>query len=131
MFLNNSELLQTSISATSSAPTKRVRLTGSLRRESSAACASARRFRRIGISSLGSEGGKSGAQGAGQWGTHVLQFGRLIGRQFVLQKSGRMPDLAFKHQFRLQRLNHHRRASRPAANEDLGDSLVLLVFKKV
>src|SRR6476619_5060433 len=90
MDLSWSELLQTSIRQISSAAAISARFTGSRRRMSSAAWASASRFKRIGILVRGLYRGQRGANRHGELGGDLFQFCGLLWGQFGFQKSGRV-----------------------------------------
>src|SRR5262249_10512558 len=78
-----------------------------------------------------SEGGEGGADGYGQLGTDMFDIRRLLRRQGGLQEADRVPQLAFDHQLVLQGADDELGASRAAANEDVGDGFVLLMFEEI
>src|ERR1039457_2910582 len=103
------ELNHTSDSTTKKTPMKMARFTGSRRRKSSAASASANKLMRMGI---GLKGRQRGADGDRQLRADVFHFHRLLAGQRQLQKAGRVPGLAFEHQFRMEHLQNHFRSRR-------------------
>ena len=105
MALSCNELAQASTMAISSAAAQIARLTGSLRRCSSAACDSASRLRRIGIGQK-LECGDSCADGDGQLGRDLFEFAGLLRRQFQFHERAGIPCLGFDHEFLLQSLHN-------------------------
>src|SRR5665213_278006 len=95
------ELNQTSESATRNAPIKIARFTGSRRRKSSSANASANKLIRMGIKLKGRQ---RGANGHRQLRSDVIHFHRLLSRQRQLQEARRVPRLALHQQFRVEHL---------------------------
>src|SRR5204863_2865708 len=117
MALSWRELLQTSMRQTSNAAIQTARLTGSRRRMSSAACASARRFKRIGIVvKTGSNSGQGCPDGDGELGRDLLEFRGLLRGQLGSQESGGVHDHAFDHEFLLEFLHDEFRTGGAAGN---------------
>src|SRR6266853_4082405 len=61
----------------------------------------------------------------------MFNLSSLLRWQSHLQKTHRIPSLALDHQFCLEGLNDEFRAGGAASDIDVGNSLILLVLKKI
>src|SRR5215475_10475103 len=123
MLLIAIELLHSSMQKTRNAPIQIARFTGSLRRNSSCAWASANKLMRIGIGSNGCEGCP---HCYAQLRRYMLHFRHLLRWERHLQKTQRVPRFAFQHQMSLQVLYDKLRSCRATADKGMRYCLVVL-----